>query len=98
MDLIIVNQNAESLHAGFGIPDSRANEIAAKLDEVFKQEIYESHKLLKGLQDVAYVCETPEELVYAVMMHTSWLEHRGLNIYCEHQQPTHDGIQDTGTI
>jgi hypothetical protein len=76
MKLNVVEPHAGMLHIALGISEQRSNEISHKLDALIKLRVYKGYAEL--LAEIAEVCNTNEELVYAITNSYNFLVAKGL--------------------
>lgn len=78
MELKLIDKLAPSVHQMFGITEKRSNEISQKLDKIVKIAV-DNEEVSYGviLTRIAEVCDTPEELVYAVLNNHNYMVKKG---------------------
>lgn len=74
--LNIVNPQAVNLTDTLGIPETRANELANKLDEM-TDALSGIHYVADILKYMEEICNTQEEFVWCMINHIQWLAARG---------------------
>lgn len=78
MKLTIVDNAALEIGTAFGIPLERANKISGRLDTIMNDILAEKgFSYAQLLSKIAEVCNTNEELVYAVLNNNNWLIKHG---------------------
>jgi hypothetical protein len=77
----IVDETAPDMATAVGISESRRIALAKEMDALSKACAGQTVRSCHMFNDILALCETIDEVVYCVHVHTSWLFLRGYMAY-----------------
>lgn len=89
MELNIVSPESNDFHQQVGVSDERATELAIKMDELVKSLKGKLVRTADVFNEIAHMCNNPEELVYCTISHCNYLAVKYGMLLCPPRQKTY---------
>jgi hypothetical protein len=74
----IVDETAQDMATAIGISESRRVYLSQQMDDISRGNSNQAVRSCNLFNDILFACQSIEEVVYCVHVHTSWLLQRGI--------------------